>query len=69
MTTPKHCSVLSFIFTCLCISKPLLVITITVFIRNVFCFVFSAKPAKRQPTAQPVPLAQPVVAPVAQNGT
>ena len=30
----------------------------------------TAKPAKRQPTAQPVPvaMAQPVVAPVAQNG-
>ena len=24
MTTPKTCSVLSFIFTCLCLSKPLL---------------------------------------------
>ena len=25
MTTPKRCSFLSFIFTCLCISKPLLI--------------------------------------------
>ena len=35
-----------------------------------FCFSNTAKPAKRQPTAQPVPvaMAQPVVAPVAQNG-
>ena len=24
MTTPKRCSVLSFLFTCLCITKPLL---------------------------------------------
>ena len=26
MTTPKRCSVLSFVFTCLCITKPLLLV-------------------------------------------
>lgn len=37
---------------------------------NLFCFLNTAKPAKRQPTAQPVPaaVAQPVVAPVVPNG-